>query len=169
MLPLEAIHPFKPYLKTHYLDSRIDFGTYQDKKSELTKEQQLKTTELKQLQGEASVEKDLHKRIDAMRKMLTEAPVLKKFDRHVFESIVEKVIVGRYDEAGNADLSMITFVYKTGFEDKKKGGDFEPGRRNAASKKLPSLAPDDSGKLESQSTDVSCGVVGLDIFETGLS
>ena len=101
MLPLEAIHPFKPYLKTHYLDSRIDFGTYQDKKSELTKEQQLKTAELKQLQGEASVEKDLHKRIDAMRKMLTEAPVLKKYDRHVFESIVEKVIVGRYDEAGN--------------------------------------------------------------------
>ena len=86
------------------------------------------------MQGEASVEKDLHKRIDAMRKMLTEAPVLKKFDRHVFESIVEKVIVGGYDEAGNADPSMITFVYKTGFEDKKKGGDFEPERRNAASK-----------------------------------
>ena len=90
MLPLEAIHPFKPYLKTHYLHSRIDFGTYQDKKSELTKEQQLKTTELKQLQGEASVEKDLHKRIDAMRKMLTEAPVLKKYDRHVLKASLKK-------------------------------------------------------------------------------
>lgn len=44
------------------------------------------------------------------------------------------MIVGGYDEAGNADPSMITFVYKTGFEDKKKGGDFEPERRNAASK-----------------------------------
>ena len=36
-------------------------------------------------------------------------------------SIVEKVIVGGYDDDGNADPSMITFVYKTGFEDKKKG------------------------------------------------
>ena len=30
------------------------------------------------------------------------------------------MIVGGYDEAGNADPSMITFVYKTGFEDKKR-------------------------------------------------
>ncbi|MBQ8934765.1 MAG: hypothetical protein IJ061_10865 [Lachnospiraceae bacterium] len=37
--------------------------------------------------------------------------------------IVEKVIVGGYDETGNADLSMITFVYKTGFKDKKNGDD----------------------------------------------
>ena len=140
-----------------HLESRIDFGSYQDKKSELTKEQQLKTTELKRLQGEASVEKDLHKRIDAMRKMLTEAPVLKKFDRKVFESIVEKVIVGGYDDDGNADPSMITFVYKTGFEDKKNGGDFKPERRNAASKKLPSLPPDEGGKLQSPSTDGACG------------
>ena len=33
-----------------------------------------------------------------------------------FESIVEKVIAGGYDDEGNADPSMITFVYKTGFE-----------------------------------------------------
>jgi len=77
-----------------------------------------------------------------MRKMLNEAPVLKKFDRKDFESIVEKVIVGGYDDDGNADPSMITFVYKTGFEDKKNGGDFKPERRNAASKKLPSPSTD---------------------------
>ena len=52
-----------------------------------------------------------------------------EFDRNVFESIVEKVIVGGYDDEGNADPSMITFVYKTGFEDKKKGDDYKPPRR----------------------------------------
>ena len=36
-------------------------------------------------------------------------------------AMVEKVIAGGYDDEGNADPSMITFVYKTGFEDKKKG------------------------------------------------
>ncbi len=141
-----------------HLDSKIDFGMYQDKKTELTEEQQLKATWLKNLQGEANAEKDLRKRIEAMRKMLSEAPVLKEFDRKVFESIVEKVIVGGYDEAGNADPYMITFVYKTGFEDKKNGDDFKPPRRNAASKKLPSLPTDVGDKLPSQSTDVPCGI-----------
>ena len=39
-----------------------------------------------------------------------------------------------YDDEGNADPSMITFVYKTGFEDKKKGDDYKPPRRNSKSK-----------------------------------
>ena len=69
-----------------------------------------------------------------MRKLLTDAPVLKEFDRNVFESIIEKVIVGGYDEAGNADPSMITFVYKTGFEYKKNRDDYKPPRRNSMSK-----------------------------------
>lgn len=134
-----------------HLADQIDFGSYQDKKAELTKEQQLKTTELLQMQGVAKGEKDLHKRIDVMRKLLTDAPVLKEFDRNVFESIVEKVIVGGYDDDGNADPSMITFVYKTGFEDKKDGNDFKPPRRNAAKKKLPQLPPDESTDLSQQS------------------
>ena len=138
-----------------HLEEKIDFMTYEDKKLEITKEQQLKTTELKRLQGEAGVEKDLRKRLDTMRKLLTDAPVLKEFDRNVFESIVEKVIVGGYDEAGNADPSMITFVYKTGFEDTKKGDDYKPPRRNSKSKKLSSQPADDENKLSPKSTDVA--------------
>ena len=138
-----------------HLEQKIDFGAYEDKKLEIIKEQQLKTTELKQLQGETDVEKDLRKRLDAMRKLLSEAPVLKEFDRKVFESIVEKVIVGGYDDEGNADPSMITFVYKTGFEDKKKGDDYKPPRRNSKSKKLSSQPTDESNKLSPQATDVA--------------
>jgi hypothetical protein len=138
-----------------HLEQQIDFGTYEDKKLEIIKEQQLKTTELKRLQGEADIEKDLRKRLDAMRKLLSDAPILKEFDRNVFESIVEKVIVGGYDDEGNADPSMITFVYKTGFEDKKKGDDYKPPRRNSKSKKLSSQPTDDSSKLSQQATDVA--------------
>ena len=136
-----------------HLEEQIDFGTYEDKKLEIIKEQQLKTTELKRLQGEADVEKDLRKRLDAMRKLLSEAPILKEFDRNVFESIVEKVIVGGYDDEGNADPSMITFVYKTGFEDKKNGDDFKPPRRNSKAKKLPSLPKNEEDKLSQLSSD----------------
>ena len=35
--------------------------------------------------------------------------------RGIFESIIEKVIVGGYDEDGNKDPYKITFIYKTGF------------------------------------------------------
>jgi hypothetical protein len=140
-----------------HLEQQIDFGTYEDKKMEIIKEQQLKTTELKRLQGEADVEKDLRKRLDAMRKLLSEAPILKEFDRNVFESIVEKVIVGGYDDEGNADPSMITFVYKTGFEDKKNGDDFKPPRRNSKAKKLPSLPKNEEDKLSQLSSDEARG------------
>ena len=81
--------------------------------------------------------------------------MLKEFDRKVFESIAEKVIVGGYDEAGNAEPSMITFVYKTGFEDKKNGDDYKPPRKNAVSKKLPSQASDEDEKLPQQSADAA--------------
>ena len=95
------------------MEQKIDFGAYEDKKLEIIKEQQLKTTELKQLQGEADVEKDLRKRLDAMRKLLSAGPVLKEFAREVFESIVEKVIVGGYNDEGNTDPSMITIILKS--------------------------------------------------------
>ena len=44
---------------------------------------------------------------------LSEAPVLKEFDRNVFISIVEKAIAGGYDDEGNADPSMITLQTET--------------------------------------------------------
>jgi site-specific DNA recombinase len=68
--------------------------------------------------------------IDDMREYLKDAQPLKKFDCQVFESIVEKVIIGGYDDSGNADPLKITFVYKTGFTDDKDGTDFKHSRRH---------------------------------------
>ena len=42
--------------------------------------------------------------------------MLEEFDRGIFESIVEKVIVGGLDEDGNKDPYKITFIYKTGLK-----------------------------------------------------
>ena len=44
--------------------------------------------------------------------------MLEEFDRGVFESIIEKVIVGEIDENGNKDPYKLTFVYKTGISNK---------------------------------------------------
>ncbi len=40
---------------------------------------------------------------------------LEEFDRYVFESIVEKVIAGGYDEEDRKDPAKRTFIYKAGF------------------------------------------------------
>ena len=47
-----------------------------------------------------------------MRQMLEHEEILDKFDRLVFESIVEKVIVGGYDENGNPLPYKLTFILK---------------------------------------------------------
>ena len=90
-----------------------------------------------------------------MRKLFNEAPVLKEFNRIVFENIVEKVIVSGYDEAGNADPSMVIFVCKTGFEDNKNGDDYRHPGRNAKSKKVVT-AKEKHDVLPQQAKDDTC-------------
>ena len=48
----------------------------------------------------------------AIRAKLKDADVLDEFDRVVFESIVEKVIVGDVNEDGSVDPYKLTFVLK---------------------------------------------------------
>ena len=44
-----------------------------------------------------------------LKKTLSQNEVLQEFDRGIFESIIEKVIVGGYDEDGNKRSYKITF------------------------------------------------------------
>ena len=70
------------------------------------------------------------------KSILERKEVLKDFDRYVFESIVEKVIVGETDENGDVDPYKTTFVYKTGFKDGLNGEDFKSPRKNAKKKTI---------------------------------
>src|SRR5699024_1316956 len=99
--------------------------------------------------------------------ILEKKKVLKDFDRYVFESIVEKVIVGEVDEKGNLDPYKLTFVYKTGFHDDR----FKTPRKNASSKnkrieknsaELSSYTSNHVNKSCSYSSDVICRVCNLD-------
>ncbi|HKM01501.1 MAG TPA: hypothetical protein VJ083_05555, partial [Sedimentibacter sp.] len=57
-------------------------------------------------------QKNIGKRMSELRLALQKEDVLDEFDRTVFESIVEKVIVGSEDEDGNIDPFKLTFVFK---------------------------------------------------------
>ena len=70
---------------------------------------------LAMLEQQMEDEVSLKRRVTDFKKALSKNGVLEEFDRGIFESIIEKVIVGGYDEDGNKDPYKITFIYKTGF------------------------------------------------------
>lgn len=103
---------------------------------------------------------------------------------------MDYVVVGGYNEEGSADPSMITFVYRTGFKDRKNGDHFKPARLNASKKHtgsgslatkacqgdntrledssntysgLQSLSTDDCNVLQSNTTPNACGDGVLDV------
>lgn len=71
-------------------------------------------------------------RLREFRKNLSSGEILESFDRVVFESVVEKIIIGGYNEEGVEEPLKITFVYKTGIHSNFNAKDFTPKRKNAA-------------------------------------
>ena len=76
---------------------------------------------------------------------------LEEFDRFIFESIVEKVIVGGFDEYGNMDPYLITFVLKIGknVKSKPKMRNSNNGNGDGDSYQSPSSNPSNSYHLPS--------------------
>ena len=73
--------------------------------------------DLIELEQQYNSENSLQKRLKDFKKALLKNQTLEEFDREIFESIVEKVIIGGYDENGKEDPYKIIFIYKTGFKD----------------------------------------------------
>ena len=83
--------------------------------------------------------------------MLGSGEILESFDRVVFESVVEKIVIGGYNDEGVEEPLKITFVYKTGIHSNFNGKDFKPKRKNAAAvhndAELCSYTSDEAEKL----------------------
>ena len=117
------------------LEEIIDKDTYEQKYFDLSSQIEQIQKQRESLQESAETESTMKKRIAEFRRTLEENEVLDTFDRYVFESIVEKVIVGGYDEDGNKDPAMLTFIYKTGFKNSLDGTNFKPPRKNSKAAK----------------------------------
>ncbi len=139
-----------------HLDGSIDKITYQEKSAEINSKLEKLESERQGLLGMADDEKDNKRRLLEFKKTLEQNGTLEKFDRYVFESIVEKIIVGAVDEAGNKDPYKLTFVYKTGFEDSKDSDQFKPSRKNKALKSSSvELCSNTSDKVQKLCSDTS--------------
>ena len=117
------------------LEEIINKETYEQKYFDLSSQIEQLQKQRESLQESAETESTMKKRIAEFRRTLEENEVLDTFDRYVFESIVEKVIVGGYDEDGNKDPAMLTFIYKTGFKNSLDGTNFKPPRKNSKAAK----------------------------------
>jgi len=131
-----------------YLEDKLDRESYDDKNFELSSKiaelQEQRDTLLKSADNSPSVKM----RIEAMRKVLEQRDDLTEFDRTVFESIVEKVIVGGVDADGNKDPFLLTFIYKTGGSDEFDCKPLLPKRKGGGKKKTETTAV--SGVSESE-------------------
>lgn len=83
--------------------------------------------------------------------------IVNKFDRHIFESLIEKVIVGSIDDDGNIDPYKLTFIYKTGLSNKIDGEKHRVDKRRKQSVVLPSNDANDDSTLLSNTSDDACG------------
>lgn len=153
------------------LEEIIDKETYEQKYFDLSSQIEQLQKQRESLQESAETESTMKKRIAEFRRTLEENEVLDTFDRYVFESIVEKVIVGGYDEDGNKDPAMLTFIYKTGFKNSLDGTNFKPPRKNSKAAKqnagLCSHTTDEAKSMCSYHSDDTRGECMPSVMERG--
>lgn len=103
-----------------YLEGVIEKEIYEETDLEYAKNLNEVRENLAILEQQMSEEDTLKKRINEFRRILSKNEVIEEFDRKVFETIVEKVVIGGYNEEREKDPYKITFIYKTGFKDEIK-------------------------------------------------
>ncbi len=96
------------------LEESIDKETYEAKYIDLHNELEKLRHDKKEFEESVKKQNTLRKRITSFRKIFEKNEPLKEFDREVFESIVEKIIFGGFDDEGNAIPYLLTFVFKAG-------------------------------------------------------
>ena len=109
---LDNLEQRRKRLTDLYLDEGISKEAYDEKYEELTLKIQKTKESIRILQDNVSNQKDVSKRMASLKKALSDGDILDEFDRVVFESIVEKVIVGETNDDDTVDPFKLTFVMK---------------------------------------------------------
>ena len=94
------------------LDDKITKDAYDEKYNDFTRKINQEKEERSLYASNVNVQSDVGKRMKDIRTLLNETEGMKQFDRVVFESIVQKVIVGETNADGSVDPYKLTFVLK---------------------------------------------------------
>lgn len=98
------------------LDDKIGKEAYDEKYNESIRKINQLNIEKKVISENNTNKENVKKRMNEIREHLKDANVFDKFDRMVFESLVQKVIIGSVEEDGTMDPYRLTFILK-GMED----------------------------------------------------
>lgn len=113
---ISKIQAKRKKLLDNYLKGIVLQDIYEETDIGLKRDFTNEKAKLEYLQQQLDDETSLQRRVSDFKKALSENEVLEEFDRGIFESIIEKVIVGGLNEDGTKDPYKITFIYKTGFK-----------------------------------------------------
>ena len=147
-------------LLDNFLNGVIEQGIYEETDIKIKTDLTNLKAKLQYLRQQYDENSSLQRRIEDFKKALSQNAVLEEFDRGIFESIVEKVIVGGYDEDGNKDPYKVTFIYKTGFKNEIGNAKERFGKRTGIgtkSKELCSHIKDEVHDVCSDISDNTCG------------
>ena len=111
------------------LDGGIEKETYESRYKALFNELEKTKAENEKIDLQSSHQKDVQTRLDVFRSVLDLNVNMINFDPDVFNSIVEKVVVGGFDEEGEPDPDKLVFVYRTNVTDERSADDFKPPRK----------------------------------------
>lgn len=147
-------------LLDNYLSGIVEQDIYEETDVGLKTDISNTKTKLEYFQQQADEESLLQRRVSDFKKALSNNEVLEEFDRGIFESIIEKVIVGGYDENGEKDPYKITFIYKTGFTNEIGNAKKRFGKSRGAVDKTKKKCSDISDKVRAVYSDISDGACG---------
>lgn len=154
---LLSVDKKKKKLLNLMLEDGIDKELFDSSMTEMGEGERKLRKKVDELEIQLEHEKELNKRINAFKKVLSGDVKLEKFDRYIFENLIEKVIVGSTDEDGNVDPYNITFIYKTGLDNSINGSKF---RRDGRKKKSNVLPLNNSNEVSVMSTNGSVNTCG---------
>lgn len=98
------------------LDDKIDEETYQMKIAEVNQKMDELLLKKQSLKDRQQDQQDINKRLSEFQKVISKGEVLQKFDRHVFESITDRIVVGEKGENGEINPYKLKIIFKTGYE-----------------------------------------------------
>ena len=161
---IEKVSSKRKKLLDNYLGGVVEQDIYEETDVGLKTELTNAKAKLQYLRQQSDEKSSLQRRLSDFKKALSHNEVLEEFDRGIFESIVEKVIVGGYDEDGNKDPYKVTFIYKTGFKNEIGNAKERFGKSTGIGDKVKKMCSDISDEIKGVCSDVSVNTCGDSMF-----
>ena len=97
------------------LENRISDEQYEKKYSELSNTLQYTKQLLKKYENSGTVKDDIKERLKEFKSILDERKDIDEFNDDIFNSMVERVVIGRFDNESDVDPYYLRFILKGGF------------------------------------------------------